>query len=153
MTPRECPCGSGARYRACCGPLHDGEVRAATPEALMRSRWSGFALGKGEYLYDTLASDHPDRAAPRAAAARELARAKDRQRFLKLSVLEAVGDEVLFHARIFERGRDCSFAELSHFVREDGAWRYASGRLLPASALPADVTKLDRASFLALGPE
>lgn len=118
----------------------------------MRSRWSGFALGKGEYLYDTLAKEHPDRQAPRAAAARELGRAKDRQRFLKLTILHAEGDEVLFHARIFEKGKDRSFAELSQFVREDGAWRYASGVLVPASGLPADITTLDRDAFLALPP-
>ncbi|MBX3233216.1 MAG: hypothetical protein KIT84_20705 [Labilithrix sp.] len=152
MNVRDCPCGAGARYRECCGPLHEGAKLAVTPEALMRSRWSGFALGKGEYLYDTLASDHPDRAAPRAAAARELGRAKDRQRFMKLTILDAAEDEVLFHARVFEKGQDRSFAELSRFVREAGAWRYASGLLLPASALPADVTTLDRAAFLALGP-
>ena len=40
----------------------------------------------------------------------------------------AEGDEVLFDARVFERGGHRSFAELSTFVREDGSWRYASGR-------------------------
>ena len=66
-----CPCGSDKYYKACCGLYHTGEA-APTAEALMRSRWSAFALGKGEYLYDTLAADHPDRQMPRAAAAREL---------------------------------------------------------------------------------
>lgn len=148
----KCPCGSGSQYKECCGPLHDGKTKAEAPEALMRSRWSGFVLGKGEYLFDTLANDHPDREAPRPAAVRELSRAKDRQRYLKLTVLFAEGDEVLFHARVFQKGQDRSFAELSRFVKEDGAWRYASGLLLPSTSLPADILTLNRASFLALDP-
>jgi SEC-C motif-containing protein len=154
LTVRDCPCGSGLRYRACCGPLHEAARRAESPEALMRSRYAAFALGRGEYLFDTLAADHPDRSAPREAAARELSRVRERQRFMGLTILHASADgddgEVLFFARIFEKGAEHSFAELSRFVREDGAWRYASGELLPRSLLPAEVTTLDREGFLAL---
>lgn len=42
----------------------------------MRSRFAAFALGLGDYLVDTLAADHEDRAAaPREALVRELSRA------------------------------------------------------------------------------
>jgi uncharacterized protein YchJ len=123
----------------------------------MRSRWTAFALGLGEYLWTTLAEGHPDRAAPRERAIVELSRAKDRQRFLRLSVLHAATvpaddaeGEVLFHARIFARGQDVSFAELSRFVREAAGWRYASGILVPRERLPEDPTGLDRDRFLAL---
>ena len=120
----------------------------------MRSRWSAFAVGRGDWLFDTLASSHPDRAAPREAAVRELSRARERQRFMKLTILHASASrdegEVLFVARIFEKGRDCSFAELSHFVREDGEWRYASGILVPSDRLPRDVTTLTRDDLLNL---
>ena len=154
---KDCPCHSGARYAACCGPRHSGERFAETPEALMRSRYAAFALGLGPYLIDTLSAQHPDRGAPRDALLRELGRARDRQRFLGLVILhaEARGDagEVLFFARIFERGADRSFAELSTFAREDGAWRYATGRLLPRASLPEDVTTLTREGFVALTAE
>ena len=120
----------------------------------MRSRWSAFAVGRGDWLFDTLASTHPDRAAPRDVAVRELARVRERQRFMKLTVLHvsASGDqgEVLFLARVFEKGRDCSFAELSHFTREDGQWRYASGILVPGDKLPEDTVTLTREAFLVL---
>lgn len=133
--PRDCPCHSGKRYAACCEPLHRGEREAETPEALMRSRYSAFALGLGDYLVRTLTEDHPDRAAGDADLARELSRAKDRQRFLGLeiretSIAEDTG-EVRFYARIFERGVDRSFEERSTFRKEHGAWRYASGTLYP----------------------
>lgn len=100
----------------------------------MRSRYAAFALGLGGYLVKTLTADHPDRALDEAALVRELSRAKERQRFLGLAILETHGDgargEVTFHARIFERGQDRSFTERSTFVREGGAWRYAAGDLV-----------------------
>jgi len=96
----------------------------------MRSRFSAFALGLGEYLVDTLARDHEDRAAaPREVLVRELSRAKDTQRFLGLEILSTGDATVTFRARIFEKGRDKSFEEESSFVREDGTWRYAHGTI------------------------
>jgi SEC-C motif-containing protein len=97
----------------------------------MRSRYAAFALGLGDYLVLTLASSHPDRARPLHELARELSRAQVRQRFTGLRIVRATssGDsgQVWFFARVFERGIDRSFGELSTFVREAGAWRYASG--------------------------
>jgi SEC-C motif domain protein len=131
---KDCPCFSGLRYGVCCAPMHRGELEAASPEALMRSRYSAFALGLGVYLVKTLASDHPDRAHDETALARELSRAKERQRFLGLTIVSARDEgetgEVTFHARIFERGKDISFSERSTFRREGGAWRYAGGEIL-----------------------
>jgi SEC-C motif-containing protein len=115
----------------------------------MRSRYAAFALGRGEYLVDTLARDHPDRALPRTELARELSRVHERQRFLGLTILYADGDEVLFFARIFERGADRSFAELSTFVQEDGAWRYARGICLPRRELPEKIETLTRDELIA----
>ena len=150
----DCPCHSGARYAACCAPFHREEREAPTPETLMRSRYAAFALGLGSYLAKTLAETHPDLDLPREELVRNLSRAKERQRFTGLRILYTASDErsgeVLFFARIFERGQDRSFAELSDFVREGGAWRYAAGISLPKPALPADLDTLTRASFLEL---
>ena len=127
--PRDCPCHSGLRYAACCGPLHEGTREADTPEALMRSRYAAFARGLGAYLVRTLSADHPDRAHDEAQLARTLSRAKGTQRFLGLTILDSHVDgdrgEVLFHARIFERGADRSFTERSRFHKEPHGWRYA----------------------------
>lgn len=104
----------------------------------MRSRFSAFALGLGDYLVKTLAADHPDRAVGVDVLARELSRLKDQQRFLGLTVLDAQADgdhgEVTFHARIFVRGQDRSFTERSRFVREEGRWRYAEGEIVGEGA-------------------
>lgn len=116
----------------------------------MRSRYAAFALGLGEYLARTLASTHPDLAAPRDELARALGQARAKQRFVGLNILSATtspaGDEgeVLFYAHIFERGADRSFAERSTFVREAGAWRYAAGEIVPQADLPEDVDRPSR---------
>ena len=51
-----CPCHSRKRLRRCCGPLLAGRA-AATPTALMRSRFAAYALGRTDYI---LATTHPD---------------------------------------------------------------------------------------------
>jgi SEC-C motif-containing protein len=108
----------------------------------MRSRYSAFALGLGDYLVDTLAATHPDLEGPRAELVRSLGRVGAQRRFVGLRILSAstspAGDtgEVLFLARIFERGANRSFAERSTFVREAGGWRYEAGVLVPESELP-----------------
>lgn len=151
--PKDCPCHSGARYAACCGRFHEGEA-PETPEQLMRSRFSAFALGLGAYLVETLAGDHLDRGLPRAELVRELSKAKEKQRFLGLRIVHHAHDdkrgEVLFVARVYVRGEDQSFAELSEFVREDGRWRYASGTLLPTARLPRDPSTLTLEDFFVL---
>jgi SEC-C motif-containing protein len=109
----------------------------------MRSRFAAFALGLGGYLVRTLAADHPDLSIPHDALARELGRVRERQRFLGLRILDEItrgeDGDVVFLARIFERGADRSFAEVSTFRRESGGWRYASGLLVPRSGLPTDL--------------
>lgn len=95
----------------------------------MRSRYAAFALGLGRYLVETLSAGHPDRALDPAALAIALSQAREKRRFLGLTILELRVDgdrgEVLFHARVFERGADRSFTERSAFEKESGAWRYA----------------------------
>ncbi len=50
--PSPCPCDTGKPYPSCCGRFHDGRP-APTAVALMRSRYSAFALGLGSYLLET----------------------------------------------------------------------------------------------------
>ena len=57
-----CPCGTGKTYGECCGLYHAGwhtgslitpRLHAPTPEALMRSRYSAYALKLADYLLGT----------------------------------------------------------------------------------------------------
>ncbi|MGA0567620.1 YchJ family protein [Rathayibacter sp. KR2-224] len=127
-----CPCGSGEAYGSCCAPLHRGRA-AATPEALMRSRYSAFAVGDAEYLRATW---HPSTRPPEV----ELDPAVQWRRLdIVGSLGGAVGDdagEVEFRAfwRVLPvpgRDRDGGVLhERSRFVREGRRWYYMDGDIL-----------------------
>jgi SEC-C motif-containing protein len=122
----------------------------------MRSRYAAFALGEAEYLWRTLHEDHPDRAGAREAALRSLRGAKDRLRYMSLSILDSRrgGGEgqVLFCAGVFERGQDRSFVELSDFLHDGTGWRYLSGVTVPLGALGRSPEGLTIAEFSAQRP-
>lgn len=48
-----CPCGLPATYDACCGRFHRGASHAETPEQLMRSRYSAYAVEDASYVWRT----------------------------------------------------------------------------------------------------
>ena len=51
-----CPCRKSASaqlsYAECCQPYIEGRAQAPSPEALMRARYSAFAVGAIDYLID-----------------------------------------------------------------------------------------------------
>ncbi|ASK36625.1 zinc chelation protein SecC [Alcanivorax sp. N3-2A] len=115
-----CPCQSGFGYARCCQPLHQGQP-AATPEALMRSRYSAFVLNHGDYL---IASWHPD---TRPASLN----LDDGGQWLALEVLESdesgESGRVHFRATCKEGNGFAVLEERSRFVREHDRWFYLDG--------------------------
>ncbi len=49
----ECPCGTQKDYQDCCEKIILGQEMAETAEALMRSRYTAFAKGLVDYLFET----------------------------------------------------------------------------------------------------
>jgi SEC-C motif-containing protein len=98
----------------------------------MRSRFAAFALADAEYLWRTLHPEHEDRAHAKDGVVRSLREAARAYKYMGLTILDARGDRVLFLARVFQKGRDHSFAELSLFARDAEGWRYVSGQMRPA---------------------
>lgn len=137
-----CPCGSGARTKSCCGPVLEGRL-AATPEALMRSRYTAYATGAVRHLVATTAPESPHLRADLATWRAELAAYCAAARFDGLAVFgsEADGDRgtVTFFARISVAGRDQSFGEQSRFVRRDDRWLYVDGDPFDARGEPVAI--------------
>jgi SEC-C motif-containing protein len=127
-----CPCGLPATYDDCCGRLHRGEVRATTPEQLMRSRFSAFAVHDGAYL---LRSWHPTTRPPGIDFDPAL-------RWLGLDILGSTGGSLMgegtveFRARYTESGNVGELRENSRFVRHDQAWVYLDGIVGNRPGLP-----------------
>ena len=122
-----CPCGSGATYVNCCVPFHTA-VRsgqregpfAPTPEKLMRSRYSAYALGLIDYL---LATWHP------STTPGELELSPVNWLGLEVKAHDASADAgvVEFVARFRVDGRAGRLHETSRFVRVEGRWYYIDG--------------------------
>jgi len=121
----KCPCFSGVKYEMCCKPYHDGAA-APTPLALMRSRYSGYALKKADYIIETTHSNLRGKAKSRA----DIERFSNETLFTGLAILEAADQDVTFRAHLLKDGKDISFTEKSHFEKEDGKWKYHSGEIL-----------------------
>ncbi|MFO1214239.1 MAG: YchJ family metal-binding protein [Burkholderiaceae bacterium] len=135
-----CPCRARettpVRYADCCGRWHDGLARgehAPTPEALMRSRYSAYALVQGhgteplpllEYLMKTW---HP------STAPGELELGPIKWTGLDVLHQEASSDaavvEFVAHHKV--NGRSSKLHEVSRFVREGDAWLYVDGVVSP----------------------
>jgi SEC-C motif-containing protein len=125
-----CPCGLRPDYARCCGALHQAfaagqGLTAATPEALMRSRYAAFVLDLRDYL---LATWH-DSTRPGVLEPPEPG-----LKWLGLDVKRAAMQDadhgtVEFVARSKLGGRAYRLHETSRFVRENGAWFYVDGDL------------------------
>ncbi|MFK4729150.1 YchJ family metal-binding protein [Agromyces mediolanus] len=118
-----CPCGGG-EYAACCGPALDGATPPPTAAALMRSRYTAFALSDTRYLLESWAA---------ATRPRELSLdpGTDWRRLVVIDVVDGGADDptgiVEFRAVFRDADGRGELHERSRFVREDGRWRYLDG--------------------------
>ena len=125
MSAPPCPCGSVRDYSICCGRWHGGELhlQANDAEALMRSRYSAYALGLGDYLRDTWhASTRPSEPFTFDPALRWLG--LEVKRHEQQDATHATVESV---ARYRVGGRGHRLHETSRFVLEDEHWPYVDG--------------------------
>lgn len=134
MTGPKYPCGSGAKFDACCGPILSG-TPAPTAEALMRSRYTAFVRGDVDYITRSYAPKH------RASIGNDLP-AVD---WVGLEIIGTTGGgidddigTVDFAARYKTGGAVRIHRENSNFRREDGHWVYIDGEIAPNT--PAEKT-------------
>lgn len=127
--PNVCPCGSGKTYTDCCEPLHNGES-AKSAEALMRSRFSAFALQLEDYL---LSSWHP------TTRPNQIQLEPDTQ-WKRLELISAENDKqqgsVHFKAYYQEHAQWHLLEETSKFLFENDHWFYHSGNYQPQTLKP-----------------
>lgn len=125
----QCLCGSGEVANLCCMPLINGKAEAQTPEALMRSRYTAYALGGcGEYLMRTWVD-----AAAQGLDAKILNRQEVCYTGLTIEGSGEQGDQgwVRFTACFTEPdGTRANMTEHSLFVRQNDRWRYLLGKQL-----------------------
>ncbi len=144
--PSACPCDSGLPYADCCEPYISGARKAPTPEALMRSRYSAYALQIMPYLASTLhpsqRHDYDEDGAARWAKESE---------WDGLEVLEVSADSedpsrgmVEFRARYRRRGEKLVHHERAEFRKSGDSWYFFDGKMVGASQVRRDAPKVGR---------
>lgn len=141
-----CPCNSGLPYASCCEPLIKGTTAAASPEALMRARYSAFAHQEMPYLLETLhpgqRSDYDEEGAAKWAGESD---------WTGLEILDVKGDpakensgSVEFRASYRRNGEKLEHHELAEFRKSNGIWYFFDGKMVSAGQYRREAPKVGR---------
>ena len=124
----KCLCGSDKPFASCCARFLGGAEQARTPEQLMRSRYTAYAMGgHGDYLLHTW---FPPTAG--GLTARELSQRSCDWLKLELLAKQQHGDKGLVEFRAWyrdSRGQEQVMHEKSVFQRTGGRWLYVGGEV------------------------
>lgn len=127
----KCPCNPTKNYTDCCKKAHDNILSVNSAEALMRSRYSAFALANIDYLQQS----HHSKTRPSKKEKKETLLWAKSVAWLKLEVLQTTkGTEndtqgtVEFKAVFMENGKLNNIHENSNFCKENDHWVYVDGK-------------------------
>lgn len=130
MIKKLCPCHSKKTYDQCCQCFHQGEF-PPTALALMRSRYSAYALGLAVYIIKTTHKDNPQYLLDTKLWIQSILQFSKNTSFVGLDILEFIDGEteayVTFVAHLKQGTKDTSFQEKSRFLKEGQQWKYVSG--------------------------
>lgn len=127
---KSCICGKSKPFKACCGRFLSGKQYAKTPEQLMRSRYSAYALGGyGEYLVSTWLPT-----ALEGFTAADLSEKTLEWQRLEVISSSQRGDKGVVEFKAWFRKSPASedvdvMHEISDFIRIKSRWYYVSGRV------------------------
>ena len=126
MSTKKCPCGSVNSYLNCCKQKHTNNASIRTAEDLMRSRYTAFTKGMGDYL---MRSHHSSTRPINQKT--EITTWSNSVKWIELELISTsqggVDDQegtVEFKAHFKEKGKKTFIHENSMFVREHGVWVY-----------------------------
>ena len=136
---KQCPCGSGRNYSACCEPYISGKAKPPTAEALMRSRYSAYVEHAIDYIIDTCV--HRGRDDIDYKSTRDWSE-QSTWLGLKIISVEKGGptdtEGVVEFEAVYEKdGLKDIHHETAKFKKEggEGAWLYVEGRISPRTVV------------------
>lgn len=141
-----CPCGSGLAFETCCEPFLIEREKPSTATALMRSRYSAYALGAVDYLYKT--SGSKVRKEFDAESSRKWAESAT---WTGIEIISEEGggadDEtgvIEFIAHYSVKDSEFNHHERAEFAKVDGVWRFIDGRIFGTDPIRRDEPKVGR---------
>ena len=143
---QQCPCGQQNSYDECCGTIIDGKQVAKTAEALMRSRYTAFALNKMDHIRN---SHDPSTRSELDMEGNQAWSSRADWKSLKIVKTEKGTEEddngvVEFIARYDMEGEPQEHHELSTFRKVKGQWYFVDGKNLALSTFQREEPKLGR---------
>ncbi len=161
---RECSCGSGETYEACCKRLHEGGIaRESSPESIVRARFTSYKENEPSFIVKSTHEESPDFA---KRDAKDMAKAKamlesdakataKKIRFLSLKIINKSnvdenesGEAFVSYECAFDAGekrvkksraKAKTLAERARYRRDkEGKWKYVEALQLNDNVLSAD---------------
>jgi SEC-C motif-containing protein len=136
---QKCPCGSGRDYDECCGPYISGTALPPTAEALMRARYSAYAVHDIGFIIDTCDREENER-----IDEKETRDWSEKSKWLGLTITgtEKGGASdsegvVTFEAAYERDGLRDTHREKARFKKQDGRWWYVDGEIAPVTVVRA----------------
>lgn len=122
-----CYCGSGKLFDDCCVQIHQGLRVAATPEELMRSRYTAYAINNLSYIENTMCGVALEEYNKHSSTDNV-----EHVKWLKLEIITSNVEEstaiVEFKAFYRANKRKYCLHEVSEFQFINGKWLYSAAR-------------------------
>lgn len=144
MATEKCPCMSGKAYADCCKKIISGTAKAATPEELMRARYSAYAKAEVDFIVD---STHPEQR--ESNDREEIKKWAEKSEWLGLQIVKtekgAPADEdgiVEFIANYTDHGVKLEHHEIAEFRKKGGEWFFYDGKMVPQAPFKRTAAKV-----------
>ena len=146
MSDNNCPCGSDRTFELCCEPYLLGRLPAPTAEALMRSRYTAYALCSIDYLYKT--SGDRVRKEFDAEGSKRWAEAAD-WTGLDVLLVEEGGEkdewgQIEFVAHYTIKEKQFDHHERAEFSKINGHWFFMDGNVIGPDPIRRETPKIGR---------
>jgi SEC-C motif-containing protein len=124
MENKKCFCDTGLLFKDCCGLYLEKKQKAPTALALMRSRYSAYAIHNADYLLETT---HVSELKYYSEA--EILKWATSNKWQKLEILSFTDTTVEFKAYFLDSNNQPQVHyEFSTFKSENNAWYYVDGK-------------------------